>query len=165
MYSPNIEVFLSMVYPFVLIYILILIILFASRYLKAYTKNKRLIFTQEAITQKRKEIDIAIEKITPSIEEKMSHVKNSVQMEATIIRVLSIYNEFAIGINEGIYDELYVKMALGYDMIDFYKRYGYGINHSVENPLSRFLPLELLLKRWDSNEAPSYRIKKWGRML
>lgn len=165
MYSRSLDLFLSMIYPFILIYILMFIILIASRYLKAYTKNKRLIFTQEAITQKRKEIDIAIEKLDTSFEGNRFLNETSGQVEATIIRILSIYNEFAIGINEGIYDELYVKMTLGYDMIDFYKRYGYGINHAIENPLSRFLPLELLLKRWDSDEAPSYRINKRRRIL
>lgn len=158
----NLELLISVVYPFTLLYILLFIIILASRYLKAYNRNKTLVFTQDAIAQKRKDIDVAIEKMIASFDGDRSHGDLSEQI---IIRILSIYNELAIGINEGIYDELYVKMALGYDMIDFYKRYGYGINHSIENPLIRFLPLELLLKRWDSDEAPSYRMNKRRKML
>lgn len=165
MYIRSLEYYLSLILPIALIYVLIFIMMVASRYLKEYTKNKTLIFTQDAITQRRKEIDVAIESLRSAMSGKRLPWEASEQESVIIIRVLSIYNEFAIGINEGIYDELYVKMALGYDMIDFYKRYGYGINHAIENPLSRFLPLELLLKRWDSDEAPSYRINKRRRML
>lgn len=161
----NLELLISALYPFILLYILLFIIILASRYLKAYNRNKTLVLTQDAIAQKRKDIDVAIEKMIASFDGDRSHGGLSEHEEAIIIRILSLYNELAIGINEGIYDELYVKMTLGYDMIDFYKRYGYGISHSIENPLIRFLPLELLLKRWDSEETPSYRMNKRRKML
>ena len=56
---------------------------------------------------------------------------------------------------------MYVKMTLGYDMMDFYKRYYSLIVEKLdfENSSSRFMPLELLLKKWDSNDT-SYHFNK-----
>lgn len=79
-------------------------------------------------------------------------------MYNNIIRVLSLYNELAAGINEGIYDEKYIRILLGNEMKHFYKnyysklRYFYNRHIYIEDIDIRyhsFLSLELLLKKWD----------------
>lgn len=125
--------------------------LLSQRYIKAYTRNRMLKFTQEEVKDKSKEISTMTSDLSTS----------------KIIRIFSLYNELAVGINEGLYDELYINMVLGYDMITFYKEY-YKIIAStsdMETNLRRFMPLELLLKKWDSEGAPSYRFNKHRRYL
>lgn len=146
-----ISTFSTFILPLIVLYLFMFIVLLGQRYIRAYTRNRILKFTQEEVKDKSKEISAMTSDPSPF----------------NIIRVFSLYNELAVGINEGLYDELYINMVLGYDMITFYKKY-YRIVASasdMETNLSRFMPLELLLKKWDSGGAPSYRFNKHRRYL
>ena len=156
----NYELLREVVMMVPLFYIIIIILSFGQKYFRIYTKNKMLKFTQEEVKEKRKEVSAMMDEIL------IEHTKNMSRDDAyyaftPIVQIFSIYNELAVGINEGLYDELYIKMVLGYEMIDFYKNYYEKIVSTLgaENISNRFMPLELLLKRWDSDNAPSYRLK------
>lgn len=147
-----------------LMYILIFIVLYGQRYLRTYTRNKVLKFTQEEVKEKRKEIATIMKEIDVP-KERVIPWDNQGYFADSVIKIFSLYNEIAVGINEGLYDELYIKMVMGYEMMDFYK-YNYKIVVSTldtDRDLSRFMPLELILKRWDSGDAPSYRFNKHRR--
>lgn len=149
-----ISTFSTFILPLIVLYLFMFIVLLGQRYIKAYTRNRMLKFTQEEVKDKSKEISTMTSDLSYS----------------NIIRIFSLYNELAVGINEGLYDELYINMVLGYDMITFYKKH-YRVVASasdmetMETNLSRFMPLELLLKKWDSGGAPSYRFNKHRRYL
>ena len=146
----------SLLVPILFVYVLVFIILFGQRYLRSYSRNKLLKFTQEEVKEKRKEIDDLI------YGRKLNLSNDS---SIPITRVFALYNELAVGINEGIYDERYVRMVLGYEMVDFYKAYyKYIVTQSDTDIVSgRFMPLELLLKKWDDDGPPSYRINRHAR--
>lgn len=145
------EMISTLILPFMVLYLFMFAMLLGQRYIRAYSRNKRLQFTQEEVKDKSKEISTLIDDSSFS----------------TTIRVFSLYNELAVGINEGLYDELYIKMVLGYDMVAFYKK-NYNIVASLaedESNFTRFMPLELLLKKWDNDGMSSYRFNKHGRYL
>lgn len=138
-------------------YIMILVFSYLLRnFLKIYYRNKTLKFTQKEVKEKQQKIDNITNELN-SMEENCRKPRDvSKNYINTIVKVLYLYNELAVGIKEGLYDELYIKMILGFDMIDFYKRY-YNLVASVprtEKKISRFMPLELLLKKWDTDELP-----------
>lgn len=164
MYS--LEVLGNIITPLLLMYIFIFIFMYGQRYLRTYSRNKMLKFTQEEVKEKRKEIATIMQGIQEPKERVIPWEKQDYYADG-VIKIFSLYNEIAVGINEGLYDELYVKMVMGYEMMDFYK-YNYKIVVSTldtDKNLSRFMPLELLLKRWDSGDAPSYRFNKHRRYL
>lgn len=152
------EMFSTVFIPILLIYTLIFTLMYAQSYLRMHARNRMLKFTQEEVKEKRREI-IEIYRENEILK---NTGRNPLYNIDKIIRIFSLYNEMAVGINEGLYDELYVKMVLGYDMMDFYKN-NYKVIMSISDEeinSSRFMPLELLLKKWDSGLAPSYRINK-----
>lgn len=145
---------------FILIMMFFIVFINIKHFILMYIKNKRLKFTQNDLKEKRKEIIKTIDEI--NLIEKTNRIPwRDSDLRYKIINVFSIYNELAFGINEELYDEMYVKMTLGYDMMDFYKRYYSLIVEKLdfENSSSRFMPLELLLKKWDSNDT-SYHFNK-----
>ncbi len=149
--------------PFTIIYVTMFIMVYGQKYVRIYTRNKILRFTQEEVKEKRKEID---EVYTEIQMQKNSHkvFDDTFLIEEKIVKIFKLYNEMAVGINEGLYDEDYVKMVIGYDMMDFYKEYYRVIVYSSEQS-SRFLSLELLLKKWDDEGMAPYRINKHRRIL
>lgn len=153
---------LNLITPILLIYILLFVVLLGQKYLRVYNRNKVLKFTQEEIKEKKREIK-NLEKIILQ-QDAFQHNKNNLrnfdvnEQLTYIYEVFNLYNELAVGINEGLYDELYVKMVMGIEMIGFYKNNYNKINSSIENN-TIFMPLELLLKKWDSNEGPSYQFR------
>lgn len=155
MYSIEIiiELIATLITPITLLYIFIFLAIFGRRYLRTYTRNKTLVFTQEEIKDRRKEILSIMNDIRFSD----LHTPDNSTIRR-IERISYLLNELAVGINVGLYDELYVRMVLGYEMIDFYKKYYRAIVFKPDNEdlSSRFMPLELLLKRWDKNDIPSY---------
>lgn len=76
-----------------------------------------------------------------------------------VFEVFTLYNELAVGISAGIYDELYIKMVMGNQIMIFYKKYYHRLMSSFHKD-TFFMPLELLLKRWDE-EGNTYNISKW----
>jgi len=160
----SMEMVSILIMPIILLYIFIFIMMFGQKYIRTYTRNKILKFTQEEVKEKRKEI--------ADIFDKMQFVNDDYKFWQkehynSIIKIFSLYNELAVGINEGLYDELYIKMVMGYDMTLFYK-YNYKMVVSTADmdiSSTRFMPLELLLKKWDSGDAPSYRFNKHRRYL
>lgn len=160
------EIISTLFLPFLIVYLFFFVILFGQKYMREYMRNKTLRFTQEEVKDKRKEIAEILGKEETFINNSILKQADETQIRK-IIKVLSLYNELAVGINEGLYDELYVKMVLGFEMTNFYKNY-YSttvLTVSSEKFSSYFMPLELLLKKWDSDESPSYRVRKHRRYL
>ena len=54
-----------------------------------------------------------------------------------------------VGIYTGIYDENYIKMAIGTEMLDFYKMYANILVNNESYRNERFMALEMLLKEWE----------------
>lgn len=159
-----IELMNILIIPITLFYFLVFIMFYGQKYIRTYTKNKILKFTQEEVKEKRKEIADIVDRI--KFVDKDDEFWEKEQYNS-IIKIFSLYNELAVGINEGLYDELYIKMVMGYDMTSFYK-YNYKMVVStvdMDIGSTRFMPLELLLKKWDSGDAPSYRFNKHRRYL
>lgn len=139
------------------LYISMIILLFLQRYIKINARNKVLQFTQEEIKEKKKTITKLFQNYKESNYKELSN----------IYEILDLYNELAVGINEGLYDELYVKMVLGHSMINIYKKY-YDEVISLQLDFeddTLFMPLELLLKKWGSNDGPSYRFNYRRRYM
>lgn len=160
------EIISTLFLPILIVYLFFFVILFGQKYMREYMRNKTLRFTQEEVKDKRKEIAEILGKEETFINNSILKQADETQIRK-IIKVFSLYNELAVGINEGLYDELYVKMVLGFEMTNFYKDY-YSttvLTVSSEKFSSYFMPLELLLKKWDSDESPSYRVGKHRRYL
>lgn len=165
-YSESLNFMVSIITPIILIYILMFVIILGQRYLRIYSRNKTLKFTQEEIKEKKREISNLRKNVT---QQETSQEKGKFLWEFGVdeqlqylYEVFNLYNELAVGINEGLYDELYVKMVMGNEMMIFYKRYNNNLITSMEND-TIFMPLELLLKKWDNNEGPSYKAKNGRR--
>lgn len=150
------DIISTLITPITLLYILLFLIVFGRMYLKTYNRNRLLVFTQEEIKDRRKEISSLMEDIRST-----NFQTSDSLLIRQIERISYLYNELAVGINEGLYDELYIRMVLGYEMIDFYKKYYKTIAFTPDNDglSSRFMPLELLLKRWDKSDTPSYTFR------
>ncbi len=162
----QIDYMISLITPIILLYVLMFVIVLGQRYLKIYNKNKILKFTQEEIKEKKKEIlnikNLMVEKSYIGEMSPLDLYENKHFQYA--YEIVSLYNELAVGINEGIYDELYVKMIMGNEMMFFYKKYYNQLISSIEYD-TIFIPLELLLKKWDSNKGPSYKVKNNRRYI
>ncbi len=159
----NIYELVSLTISLLSVYLIFFIIIWGNRYLKVYSKNKKLKFTQEEIRQRRKEIadlkkNIAEQEMLCSRENFPWEFEGNTQLQY-IFEVFSLYNELAVGINAGIYDELYIKMVMGNQISVFYKKYYHRLMATF-NKDTFFMPLELLLKRWDE-EGSTYNISKW----
>ena len=151
------EIISIIVTPLTLLYIFIFLFSFGKKYLRIYNRNKILMFTHEQVKEKQKEIS----KIYSEMEDQY-HCDDNITREESIIifsdkieKLFTLYNEIAIGINVGLYDELYVQMVLGNEMFDFYKRFYRDFIDLSErkNDLDQFMPLEYLLKKWDSDKS------------
>lgn len=146
------ETFNTFIIPFLVLYIMLFFILFGKRYLRMYDTEKRLKFTQEEVKDRRKEVLILKDKI---LELDLSPGKMDVgnvcraKYQDYIIRTFSIYNELVVGIYTGIYDENYIKMAIGTEMLDFYKMYANILVNNESYRNERFMALEMLLKEWE----------------
>ena len=148
------EYMLPLISTALVVYTILVFLFFIRRYLQEYRNNKRLIFTRDSIKEIRTQINV-------TLYEKQYNGQDWVYPEKDIEYVMSLYNELAVGINEGLYDELYVKVILGKQMINFYNRnIGCITVDDYDSDDSQYMPLEFLLKRWDSKDAPKYRMKK-----
>lgn len=161
-----VELMSVMVMPITIIYIAYFVLRYWKKYMKINLRNEVLKFTQEELKEKRKEIDEILVKTEETKMDNLPWEKMDCNIEK-IRKIFSLYNEIAVGINEGLYDEVYAKMVMGYDMIIFYKSNYKVIVSSLDTweNSSRFLPLELLLKKWDSEGSSLYRLKKHKRNL
>ena len=153
----------SLIIPLIAVYLLFCVIFLGIRYLKIYSKDKKLKFTQEEIRQRRKDItelkkNIAEQEILGKSENFPWEFEGNAQLQY-VFEVFNLYNELAVGINSGIYDELYIKMVMGNQIMIFYKKYYQRLMSSFDID-TFFMPLELLLKRWDE-EGVNYNISKW----
>lgn len=158
MYSA-IELINTIIMPFTLLYGIMFLVLFAQKYLREYRRNKRLLFTQSEIKDKKNEINLIIIST-----EKGDNIDNIIINTKELLSIFSIYNEIAVGINEGIYDETYTKLTIGYEMISFYKKNRFVVSQEKEVEMQRFLPLEILLERWsnsDNRQHSSFRRRKY----
>jgi len=155
--------FISLVIPLIAVYLLFCVIFLGIRYLKIYSKDKKLKFTQEEIRQRRKDIadlkkNISEQEILGKSENFPWEFEGNSQLQY-VFEVFTLYNELAVGISAGIYDELYIKMVMGNQIMIFYKKYYHRLMSSFHKD-TFFMPLELLLKRWDE-EGNTYNISKW----
>lgn len=155
----------SIITPITLLYIFLFLLSYGRKYLGTYSKNKTLMFTQAEVKELQKEISHLTRTIEANIQEYNEPEKISAESMIFIERLFSLYNELAVGINVELYDELYIRMVLGYEMINFYKKYYKAIvfGSNFEDILSRFMPLELLLKKWDSEDSIDYYFKHHRR--
>jgi len=137
--------------PFLYIFMSLLSIV--HRYIREYNRSRVLKFAQEEV----KSIRIKIDNL---------RIRRMSDQDAEILSLVFHFNEMAIGINEGLYDEIYVKMSLGYEMMYYYgiyrshKPFQSFENMELECRLKEkevFLPLELLLKKWDNSGGPVNR--------
>mgnify|MGYP004478721797 CR=1 FL=1 len=152
MHYEMLEIFNTFIIPFLVLYFMLFLFLFGKRYLRMYDTEKRLKFTQEEVKDRRKEILILKDKI---LELDLSPGKVDVgnvrraKYQDYIIRTFTIYNELIVGIYTGIYDENYIKMAIGTEILDFYKMYADILVNNASYRNERFMALEMLLKEWE----------------
>ena len=148
-----------------LITLLYIFLSYGRKYLRTYSKNKTLMFTQAEVKELQREISKLTQIIESSMQERNKSETIVGESMIFIERLFSLYNELAVGISVELYDELYVRMVLGYEMICFYKKYYKTIafDSNIENRSSRFMPLELLLKKWDSEDNIDYYLKHHRR--
>lgn len=148
--------------PVLLLYAFVIVLTYGKRYLKSNHWNKVLQFTQGEVKDKQREINSLEDSLLMSEENKFWHTS---QTSEVVLRIFTLYNELAVGIGTGLYDEDYVRMVMGYDMKMFYKE-NYAIIHetTADKFPTRFITLELLLKDWDEKEAPTldrkYRMRR-----
>lgn len=168
-YSYYIEKIIS-IFPLLtsvfILYAILIVLFYTTRYVRTYTYNKRLIFTRDSIKELRKEIDDVLYRHGDyDFLSKGQYLDDSISLNPMskgkqIEIVMSLYNELAVGINEGLYDELYVKIIIGRQMTVFYKKFYKTImENNTKGDESLYIPLELLLRKWDSKDAPTYREK------
>ena len=158
---------------FLVVYILVLVLHYLNKYYKAYTYNKRLTFTRDSIKDLKSEIrDVLIdaekhyheEQEHRNLKQEHGNLKQEHRnlMDVSAPMILSLYNEFAVGVNEGLYDELYVKTVIGREMRYYYKMY-YKNTIDINEYDNYLIPLALLLKRWEGDDAPVYVEKVGGK--
>ena len=137
----------------VVMYISLLFFIVVQKHIRAERLYKKLKFTKEDVTERRKEIVLLMNEIHAT-EDQVDCNYKIIREDAyrnNVVKVLSLYVELAVGINEGIYDEKYIKIVLGTDMMDFYKKYYEHFNHyEIERVYRNFMCLEHLLKKWDT---------------
>lgn len=155
------DMFSNLIYPFSIIYISMIILILVQRYIRNQNNYKKLEFTKEDVNERRREIAPLIKRINEIEAQDYIEIKSKsgkAEMYNNIMRVLTLYNELAAGINEGIYDEKYIRILLGYEMKHFYKNYYSKLHYShnrhiyiedIDSRYHNFLSLELLLKKWD----------------
>lgn len=155
----------SIITPITLLYIFLFLLSYGRKYLRTYSRNKTLMFTQAEVKELQKEISYLTQTIESGMQERNKSERIVGKSMIFIERLFSLYNELAVGISVELYDELYVRMVLGYEMICFYKKYYKTIafDSNIEDRSSRFMPLELLLKKWDSEDNIDYYFKHHRR--
>lgn len=152
MYYEMLEVFNAFIIPFLVLYIILFLILFGRKYLRMYDMEKHLKFTQEEVKDRRKEVLVLKDKMleldsSPAPIDVLNVRREKFQ--DYIIRIFTIYNELIVGIYTGIYDENYIKMAMGFEIFDFYKKYANILVNNESYRTERFMALEMLLKEWE----------------
>lgn len=155
-------------------------LVFTFRYFRSLKRSQTLKFTQEAARSVSKEIEefysryecderwtnavdrnIMDEILTETINPKDID-KRIPRIRVDCLSVLALCNELAVGINEGLYDEKYIRLVLGYKMLDFYKKYYVTLFHKTGewDRLNQFMALELLLSKWTSDNFVADSIDK-----
>ena len=127
---------------FALVMIAIILIKDAIR---EYFRNQRLKFTQAEVKERRREI----EKLKTEFINKEHHITNLDQDHASLLKsIFYIYNDLIIGIYEGLFDERFVKMTLGREILEFYKKYvsEIALSNNVE---WESMAIEMMLSKWD----------------
>ena len=171
----NIEIIISLTFLLTFIYIFAVLILILQRYLRINTKNKVLVFTQKEAQEKHQEINdiinancISKEKLNKDYCDHFCLLKEDNKHSdydlTKIVKIFSIYNTLAIGISEGLYDEVYIRISFENEMIRFYKDY-YRVIISSNNIETDFMALELLLRKWDSEGKLDVYSRKRRRYL
>lgn len=161
----HIQLVNSMIMPILVLYMFVFMLFYTRKYIRLYARGKVLRFTQEEVKERKKEILKIVELLVKSSVEKNIPWQKDLNRERAVYELFSIYNEFAVGINEGIYDEVYIRMVCGHEMIMYYKRY-YNEIYSFSDDFQQeilFMPLELLLKKWDDNKSAYYFKNNRGR--
>jgi len=90
--------------------------------------------------------------------------------EKSLIHIYAIFSAFdkiSLAVENGIYDEVYTRIAIGNNMRLVYKRYSYLIRKMRMSDDELFLPTELLLSKWYSskNTTMSFSSTKKGRRM
>lgn len=155
-------------------------LLVAIKYLRAFKRSQTLKFTQEAVRSVSKEIKefyirydrneqrsekFNIRSSDETLWEKMDPEYmdgRNPRVRIDCVSIMTLCNELAVGISEGLYDERYVHLVLGYQMLDFYKEYYGTIMRTTGewDRLNRFMALELLLSKWASDDFVADSINK-----
>lgn len=150
-----------------LLYAFILVWLLIKRLIRIYSRNQCLKFTRSEVKEKRKEVETLQARLIKEVCYDLTDFHENTEVENNyriINNIFYIYNDLIIGIYEGLFDERYVKMTIGQEILMFYKRYGRII---VENEKreGQFLALEMMLKKWDTEGyTPDLRDYKHRRL-
>lgn len=156
--------FFEMLFAILVFYYCIISVLIIQKDMKV---QKKLTVTRQEVKSILEEINnISCNNGVVTMDNVPWHNKYAENSEA-LYGILWRYNELAIGINMGIYDELYVKLTLKHQMMNFYKKHYHKLLINLErdtyiDPYTNFIYLELLLKKWDT-ENSSYDSKRLRR--
>ena len=124
-------------------FLLMMAFIIIKNTLGEHLRSQRLKFTQAEVKERRREI----ERLWTEIE---THKYQSISLSLPAINsIFSIYNDLIIGIYEGLFDERYVKMTIGHEILTFYQEYGRRIG-SYENKTGKSMAMEMMLKKWDT---------------
>ena len=146
---------MAILYVIMLAYILTILI---RRGIRTYSRSQCLKFTQGEVKEKRKEVETLR---TQLIEKKFRYEATDIirfnefnnEFNNAYLQIINnifyIYNDLIIGIYEGLFDERYVKMTIGQEILMFYKMYG-KIIASNEKKEGQCMALEMMLKKWDT---------------
>lgn len=160
----EIKLFSTLIIPLLALYLLLFLSVHSRRYFRLFIRNKIIVFTQREIKEIRSEIDSICCKSGLKLQKEDNTF--SEDQKTAITKIFSLYNEIAVGITAGLYDERYVQIVLGYEMLDFYndfyKMIVFSSNVHIERWVDRYRPLELLLRKWNRNDAPLSN-ENWGR--
>lgn len=140
-----------------ILYVIMFAAILIRRGIRTYSRSQCLKFTQGEVKEKRREVETlramlnkevfysAIEDIN-KINGFNVEFNNNLQI---IDNIFYIYNDLIIGIYEGLFDERYVKMTIGQEILMFYKKYGKFLA-SNEKREDKCMALEMMLKKWDT---------------
>lgn len=160
-YYEMLNILNIIIVPFTLMYFCLFVVMLGRKYLRLNSHNKVLRFTQEELKGVRSDID----RFNMCIQRQRNASQDDADsLHYEIVHILSVYNELAIGIQEGLYDESYIRMTIGFDMIDFYKTYYKYFMDEIKINEERYMYLGLLLKRWDTNGNSPYRLQRRGKI-
>ena len=152
------DLVLELIRLMTILYVIMLAYILIRRGIRTYSRSQCLKFTQGEVKEKRKEVETLR---TQLIEKKFRYEATDIirfnefnnEFNNAYLQIINnifyIYNDLIIGIYEGLFDERYVKMTIGQEILMFYKKYGKFLA-SNEKREDKCMALEMMLKKWDT---------------